>query len=149
MLFIAKSAISLTSPQCLSSSAFSTSTLQNTYNSCRTRLKMYSSLVGKVFVSIDEGIQAAVRNGNTNNNNEQEGAAVFVDGSWWLGKVRDSRAEFEAGPRIVGAQFFDIDDIATKGNELNPKDLPHMAPPKVSVSISEQKNSSNWRCSTL
>ena len=44
-------------------------------------------------------------------------------------KDRNAREEFEAGPRIPGAQFFDIDDIAAKG-DLNPKGLPHMMPPK-------------------
>jgi hypothetical protein len=89
---------------------------------------MYSSsLIGKVFVSVEEGIHAAVQNTNKNDTD----AVVFVDGSWWLGKVRDARSEFEAGPRIARAKFFDIDDIASKGKALNPKDLPHMAPPKV------------------
>eukprot|EP00562_Extubocellulus_spinifer_P008689 CAMPEP_0178505254 /NCGR_PEP_ID=MMETSP0696-20121128/19032_1 /TAXON_ID=265572 /ORGANISM="Extubocellulus spinifer, Strain CCMP396" /LENGTH=359 /DNA_ID=CAMNT_0020134551 /DNA_START=8 /DNA_END=1087 /DNA_ORIENTATION=- len=52
----------------------------------------------------------------------------FIDGSWHLAADRDGRAEFEAGPRIAGAKFFDIDDISSKG-ELNKKGLPHMMPP--------------------
>ena len=52
-----------------------------------------------------------------------------MDGSWFL-KDRNGREEFEAGPRIPGARFFDIDDIAAKGEALNPKGLPHMMPPK-------------------
>ena len=36
---------------------------------------------------------------------------------------RNARAEYEAGPRIAGAKFFDIDDVATKD-----KPLPHMMP---------------------
>lgn len=53
----------------------------------------------------------------------------FIDGSWHLAADRDGRADYEAGPRISGAKFFDIDDISTKGN-ANPKGLPHMMPPK-------------------
>eukprot|EP00590_Aulacoseira_subarctica_P005241 CAMPEP_0172415394 /NCGR_PEP_ID=MMETSP1064-20121228/1790_1 /TAXON_ID=202472 /ORGANISM="Aulacoseira subarctica , Strain CCAP 1002/5" /LENGTH=300 /DNA_ID=CAMNT_0013152341 /DNA_START=212 /DNA_END=1114 /DNA_ORIENTATION=- len=74
--------------------------------------------MGKSFVSIEEGIQAI----------DEE--AIFVDGSWWLGKVRDARGEYEAGPRIAGAKLFDIDDVAERDKTLNPKGLPHMAPSK-------------------
>lgn len=48
----------------------------------------------------------------------------FVDGSWFL-KGRNGREEFEQGPRIAGASFFDIDDIATKDSGLK-----HMMPSK-------------------
>eukprot|EP00560_Eucampia_antarctica_P006758 CAMPEP_0197828894 /NCGR_PEP_ID=MMETSP1437-20131217/5396_1 /TAXON_ID=49252 ORGANISM="Eucampia antarctica, Strain CCMP1452" /NCGR_SAMPLE_ID=MMETSP1437 /ASSEMBLY_ACC=CAM_ASM_001096 /LENGTH=313 /DNA_ID=CAMNT_0043430305 /DNA_START=184 /DNA_END=1125 /DNA_ORIENTATION=+ len=48
---------------------------------------------------------------------------VFVDGSWHLDKSRSAVDEFEGGPRIAGAHFFDIDG-------LNPhENLPHMMPP--------------------
>eukprot|EP00934_Nitzschia_sp_Nitz4_P003049 Nitzschia sp. Nitz4//scaffold222_size33694//23706//24876//NITZ4_007865-RA/size33694-augustus-gene-0.24-mRNA-1//-1//CDS//3329542600//3039//frame0 len=47
----------------------------------------------------------------------------FIDGSWFLFD-RNAREEFVKGPRIQGAQFFDIDDIATPAN------IPHMMPPK-------------------
>lgn len=47
----------------------------------------------------------------------------FIDGSWFL-TGRNGRDEFQEGPRISGAYFFDIDDIATKSN------LPHMMPSK-------------------
>jgi len=50
--------------------------------------------------------------------------AIFVDGSWHLSS-RDGRKEFEDGPRIQNAKFFDIDDVARKG-----QNLPHMMPPK-------------------
>ena len=53
----------------------------------------------------------------------------FVDGSWHLAADRDGRDDYESGPRISGARFFDIDDISTKG-DANPKGLPHMMPPK-------------------
>jgi len=54
----------------------------------------------------------------------------FVDGSWHLGRPGGGRADYEAGPRIAGAAFFDIDDFSSKGPELNPRDLPHMMPTK-------------------
>jgi len=57
-----------------------------------------------------------------------EPGVVFVDGSWFL-MDRNGREEFQTGPRIPGARFFDIDDVASKGPKLNPKDLPHMMPP--------------------
>ena len=57
-------------------------------------------------------------------------SSIFIDGSWHLSKDRNARAEYEKGPRIQGAHFFDIDDIAVKGEELNPKNLPHMMPKK-------------------
>ena len=56
---------------------------------------------------------------------------VFVDGSWHMpnsNPKRDARKEFEDGPRIPGAKFFDIDDICSKGEAMNPKGLPHMMP---------------------
>jgi thiosulfate/3-mercaptopyruvate sulfurtransferase len=53
----------------------------------------------------------------------------FVDGSWWLpNQNRNARQEFEIGPRIRGAIFLDIDDVANKGASSNPKNLPHMMP---------------------
>ena len=48
----------------------------------------------------------------------------FVDGSWFL-TDRNGRQEFQDGPRIAGASFFDIDDIADKTSNL-----PHMMPTK-------------------
>jgi len=56
---------------------------------------------------------------------------IFVDGSWYLPNIpdRNARKEYEAGPRIEGAKFFDVDDIASTGPVLNPKGLPHMMPP--------------------
>lgn len=56
-----------------------------------------------------------------------EKGVVFVDGSWFL-KDRNGREEFEAGPRIPGAVFFDIDQVALP-KDMNPKGLPHMMPP--------------------
>lgn len=52
----------------------------------------------------------------------------FVDGSWFL-KDRSGREEYEAGPRIQGAVYFDIDDVASKGPDENPRNIKHMMPP--------------------
>jgi thiosulfate/3-mercaptopyruvate sulfurtransferase len=46
----------------------------------------------------------------------------LIDGSWHMGKARDPFAEFKA-ERIPSAQYFNIDDISDKSN-----DLPHMLP---------------------
>lgn len=47
----------------------------------------------------------------------------FVDGSWFL-SGRNGRDEFQAGPRIKDARFFDIDDIAADSS------FRHMMPSK-------------------
>ena len=58
---------------------------------------------------------------------------IFIDTSWcptWKTKGRNGRTEFEnnvGGGNMIGARFFDFDDIATEG-ELNPKGLPHAIP---------------------
>lgn len=54
----------------------------------------------------------------------------FLDGSWWLGaRATTNRQDFESGPRIAGAHFFDIDDVGSPpGSPTNPKNLPHMMP---------------------
>lgn len=57
-------------------------------------------------------------------------SSTFIDGSWHLSKERNAREEYEKGPRIKGAYYFDIDDVALKGDILNPKNLPHMMPKK-------------------
>jgi len=51
---------------------------------------------------------------------------TFVDGTWWMPNSRDYKAReaFEKGPRIPGAVYIDIDDLADKSS-----DLPHMMPP--------------------
>eukprot|EP00547_Thalassionema_nitzschioides_P001348 CAMPEP_0194200372 /NCGR_PEP_ID=MMETSP0156-20130528/1005_1 /TAXON_ID=33649 /ORGANISM="Thalassionema nitzschioides, Strain L26-B" /LENGTH=308 /DNA_ID=CAMNT_0038925357 /DNA_START=257 /DNA_END=1183 /DNA_ORIENTATION=+ len=74
-----------------------------------------STLVGKTCLTVKEAIAA-------------HGNVKFLDGSWYL-KGRNSRQEFEDGPRIEGADYFDIDDTASTGDDLNPKNLPHMMPP--------------------
>jgi hypothetical protein len=73
---------------------------------------IHHSINGKKIVSISDAIQA-----------HQSPHVKFVDGSWFL-TGRNARDEFEQGPRIEGAAFFDIDDIAT------PSLLRHMMPSK-------------------
>jgi 3-mercaptopyruvate sulfurtransferase SseA len=72
------------------------------------------SIKGRTVVSLPDAIDL---HSNANNN------VKFIDGSWYL-KGRNGRDEFQEGPRIEGANFFDIDDIST------PSHLPHMMPPK-------------------
>jgi thiosulfate/3-mercaptopyruvate sulfurtransferase len=54
----------------------------------------------------------------------------FLDGSWWLGaRTTTNRQDYETGPRIAGAHFFDIDEFGSPpGSPTNPKNLPHMMP---------------------
>lgn len=81
--------------------------------------KLDTELSGKMQLPISEAIQ-------------YHSDLIFVDGSWWLGQ-RDttSRQDFEAGPRILNARYFDIDDVCLP-KQLNPKNLPHMMPtPKI------------------
>eukprot|EP00592_Proboscia_alata_P000922 CAMPEP_0194374378 /NCGR_PEP_ID=MMETSP0174-20130528/22792_1 /TAXON_ID=216777 /ORGANISM="Proboscia alata, Strain PI-D3" /LENGTH=316 /DNA_ID=CAMNT_0039153915 /DNA_START=462 /DNA_END=1412 /DNA_ORIENTATION=- len=92
-----------------------------------------SHLDGKSFLSVNECIEAEKGDSNIR----------FVDGSWHL-KDRDGRSEYEAGPRIKNAKFFDINDIATNEEELNPKSLPHMCPsPKLFSACMDSLDISN------
>lgn len=79
-----------------------------------------SSLSGNL-VSVESCIEAY---------NSKDNGPVFVDASWYLSSDQNGLEDYEAGPRINGAKFFDIDDVASKGEILNPKGLPHMMPPK-------------------
>ena len=77
---------------------------------------VHSLLAGKRLVSIENSIRV-----------HGESGVQFLDGSWFL-KDRNGREEFEKGPRIPGAHYFDIDQVASTG-DLNPKGLPHMRRP--------------------
>ena len=60
------------------------------------------------------------------------GTVRFVDGSWFHKGPRNGRAEFQQGPRIPGAVYFDLDDIScstTLFPQWNPHHLSHMQPP--------------------
>ena len=80
-----------------------------------------SSLSGNL-VSVESCVEA----------HSSKHSPIFVDASWYLSPDQNGRVDYEAGPRIDGAKFFDIDDVSSKG-ELNPKGLPHMMPPKVRI----------------
>lgn len=79
-----------------------------------------SSLSGNL-VSVESCVEA---------HNSKNNPPVFVDASWYLSPDQNGRVDYEAGPRIDGAKFFDIDDVSSKDETLNPKGLPHMMPPK-------------------
>lgn len=56
---------------------------------------------------------------------------VFCDGTWWMPNSRTptAREAFERGPRIPGAVFLDIDDLAAPPHPSVVPALPHMMPP--------------------
>mmetsp|Transcript_29211 Transcript_29211/g.33532 ORF Transcript_29211/g.33532 Transcript_29211/m.33532 type:complete len:390 (-) Transcript_29211:131-1300(-) len=83
-----------------------------------------------IFISITDAISLFSSDESENTNTSQRNPTIYIDGSWHLSKERSSRTEFENGPRIKGAHFFDIDDVATNDKEKNPKGLPHMMPSK-------------------
>ena len=90
-------------------------------------------LLGKIAVSIPDAIQAHASSSSQQTKNNVK----FIDGSWWLGD-RSGRDDFTRGPRIQGAYFFDIDDIAA------PSALPHMMPPKeLFAAAMDEMNISN------
>ncbi|KAL7533634.1 hypothetical protein ACHAXR_005357 [Thalassiosira sp. AJA248-18] len=79
-------------------------------------------------------IQQAI-NAHKNSPTKDDGSgprSIFIDGSWHMpvgSTPRNGRSEYKAGPRIPGAYYFDIDDVApVPGSESNPKTLPHMKP---------------------
>jgi thiosulfate/3-mercaptopyruvate sulfurtransferase len=88
--------------------------------STRSMSSIHDSLLGKIQVPVSLAIQ-------------HHSEIKFVDGSWWLGKRETTnRQDFETGPRIQNAQFFDIDDVCSPPGGLgNPKGLPHMMPPST------------------
>ena len=66
----------------------------------------------------------------------------FVDASWRLGGERDGRKEFEDGPRLPGAFFWDTGDMSTSGElfpEQNPLNLNFVFPPKWLVGAALEK----------
>lgn len=83
-----------------------------------TRLHATSSS-NKHFISVDDAI-------------EKQESIRFVDGSWYHKGDKSGRHQFERTRRIVDADYFDIDDIATSHDLFpsdNPKQLSHMLPP--------------------
>lgn len=73
-------------------------------------------LTGKVQVPLEDALKV-----------HGEADVVFFDGSWWMpNSNKNARQAYEQGPRIAGAKLFDVDDVASTGEERNPKNLPHM-----------------------
>jgi thiosulfate/3-mercaptopyruvate sulfurtransferase len=112
------------------SQAFFSVTIPKTLHRLSTKQQIYNNILQKrlmnsgttklsntKFISIPEAISKFE-------------SSTFIDGSWHLSKERNAREEYEKGPRIKGAYYFDIDDVALKGDILNPKNLPHMMPKK-------------------
>jgi thiosulfate/3-mercaptopyruvate sulfurtransferase len=54
---------------------------------------------------------------------QKQGAARFVDATWYHKGDLDPRKSFEEGPRIPGGVYFDIDDICDNASSLS-----HMLP---------------------
>lgn len=100
----------------------------NSSNSQRLYLSSLSSTTtntgGGMFISVNDAISLFPKDDETSS------STIYIDGSWHLSKERNSRTEYENGPRIQGAHFFDIDDVATNDEQRNPKSLPHMMPSK-------------------
>jgi thiosulfate/3-mercaptopyruvate sulfurtransferase len=80
-----------------------------------------SLLAGRLQIPIADAIQC---HGTSD-------TVAFCEATWWLSKDRPTtrKQDYERGPRIAGARFFDIDDIALVDPTLNPLQLPHMMPP--------------------
>lgn len=71
------------------------------------------------YVPLDQAIQ--LHRGNTER-------IAFVDGTWYMPNThpKTSREIFEAGPRISGAIFFDMDDLKDTTTSHHYASLPHM-----------------------
>jgi thiosulfate/3-mercaptopyruvate sulfurtransferase len=94
----------------LTHSRFFTTTTTTTTTTQRQMLPS-DSLFGKLMVPVPDAIGL-----------HAEKDVKFVDGSWFL-MGRNGRQEFRDQPRIAGAHFFDIDDIAERDSPY-----PHMMP---------------------
>jgi thiosulfate/3-mercaptopyruvate sulfurtransferase len=70
---------------------------------------------------------------NNNNNNTKTTTVQFIDATWFHKGSRNGRIEFLQGPRLPGAQYWDIADLSCSmdlfPNE-NPKNLFSMFPPE-------------------
>ncbi|PWZ03000.1 Rhodanese-like protein [Testicularia cyperi] len=59
----------------------------------------------------------------------QNGEVRILDATWFMPNIqppRDPRKEFEQGPRLPRAAFWDVDKVATVGESV--RNLPHMMP---------------------
>ena len=90
-----------------------------------------SMIAGQTLVSVEDAM--ALYHNNIK-------VVKFVDGSWFLGNDRNAKQEYVEGPRIEGARFLDIDEIATPTEDK----LPHMMPsPKVFAATMDAYDISN------
>lgn len=100
----------------------------------RTTSRVMSASTSANAVLVDDSdllgkVQIPIETAKKHHESSSSSSVVFVDGSWWLDKNRSSRQEYEQGPRIAGAHFFDIDDVCSPpGSAQNPQSLPHMMP---------------------
>mmetsp|Transcript_52664 Transcript_52664/g.127681 ORF Transcript_52664/g.127681 Transcript_52664/m.127681 type:complete len:435 (+) Transcript_52664:33-1337(+) len=85
---------------------------------------------GKTFVSVEDAFALHPSSSSSSSSSEKSDKnVVFVDGSWFLPTLgRNGKEEFLEGPRIEGAKFLDIDDIATPTTSEGGQQLPHMMP---------------------
>uniref|UniRef100_A0A7S2P702 Rhodanese domain-containing protein n=1 Tax=Skeletonema marinoi TaxID=267567 RepID=A0A7S2P702_9STRA len=108
--------------KCSLSSGFTTQT-KTTHRLLFQTTRMMMATSNNNLVTIPDAITAHKQNSKH---------IKFIDGSWHMpvgDNPRNGRAEFTSGPRIPGAFYFDIDDIApAMGSDDNPKKLPHMKP---------------------
>ena len=113
----------MTTKCCSLSSGFATHT-KATYRLIRKPARQLTVMAtSKNLVAIPEAIAAHKQNSEH---------IKFIDGSWHMpvgDNPRNGRKEYVSGPRVSGALYFDIDDIApVMGSADNPKKLPHMKP---------------------
>ncbi len=94
--------------------AFVSSGIKRERLSTRIGLMSTDNISGKLMIPVPEAIQL-----HSSQN------VKFVDGSWFLAD-RNARQEFLDGPRIAGAQFFDIDDIAAESPFLHMMPTPQL-----------------------
>ena len=67
---------------------------------------------------------------------EHSSSIRILDATWFMPNVeRNAKKEFQSGPRIPNASFWNVDEVATQkgekdgnGNDLNPLGLSHMMP---------------------
>ena len=92
----------------------STSPLSTLRSRTARFLSTSDSLLGQLQVPVEQAIDL-----------HPNKDVVFLDGTWWMPNSKEitARQAFQHGPRIAGAHFLDIDDIATPSNGL-----PHMMP---------------------
>ena len=96
---------------------------KSTGTSTSTMMKM---IHGKTFVSVEDAI--LIHPSSSSSSEKSDNNVFFVDGSWFLPSLgRNGKEEFLEGPRIEGAVFLDIDDIAIPTTSEGGQQLPHVS----------------------